>query len=296
MNQTLDMTAPLVPENGAAAPTLQRPLTVKSFGATHPGRERSSNEDQFVVATLMRALWIEQSSVPQSNVHYADDRGHVFVVADGMGGANAGERASALAVGAIEGFLLNTLRWLLALDGAVDGSALKDFQAAVRDADACVYRAATSDTGLSGMGTTLTLAYSIGAVLFVAHVGDSRCYLGRAGVLHQLTHDDTVIQALLEKGLVSPSQAADHSLRHVITNVVGGDAQGVSIEVHRVALEAGDVLLLCSDGLTNMLSNERIQAVLDSTPDPEQACAELIRLANEQGGTDNVTVVAARYG
>jgi len=192
--------------------------------------------------------------------------------------------------------LLNTLRWLLALDGAVDASALRDFQAAVRDADACVYRAATSDPGLSGMGTTLTLAYSIGAVLFVAHVGDSRCYLGRAGVLHQLTHDDTVVQALLEKGLVSPSQAADHSLRHVITNVVGGDAQGVSIEVHRVALEAGDVLLLCSDGLTNMLSNERIQAVLDGTPDPEQVCAELIRLANEQGGTDNVTVVAARYG
>jgi protein phosphatase len=281
--------------NGAGALTPHRSLTVQSFGATDQGRERTSNEDQFVVATLMRALWIEQSSMPQSSVQYADDRGHAFIVADGMGGANAGERASSLAVGAIEGFLLNTLRWLLTLDGGADDSVLHHFQTAVRSADACVFGAGADDPGLRGMGTTLTLAYSIGSVLFVAHVGDSRCYLGRAGALHQLTHDDTLVQALLEKGLVSPSEAAHHSLRHVITNVVGGGAPGVRIEVHRVALEPGDVVLLCTDGLTNMLSNVRIQAVLDATPLPKQACAELIRLANQQGGTDNITVVAARY-
>ena len=296
MTQTLATTAPMIPANGAGASTPRRPLTVQSFGATDPGKERTSNEDQFVVATLMRALWIEQSSMPQSSVQYADERGHAFIVADGMGGANAGERASSLAIGAIEGFLLNTLRWLLALDGGADDSVLHDFQTAVRSADARVFGAGADDPGLRGMGTTLTLAYSIGSVLFVAHVGDSRCYLGRAGALHQITHDDTLVQALLEKGLVTPSDAAEHSLRHVITNVVGGNSPGVRIEVHRLALEPGDLLLLCTDGLTNMLSNAGIQAVLEATPEPQEACTELIRLANERGGTDNITVVAARYG
>ncbi len=266
------------PTNGGATPSTQRSITVQSFGATDRGQQRSSNEDQFVVATLARALWIEQSSVPQPSVHYADDRGHVFVVADGMGGANAGQRASAMAVGAIEGFLLNALRWVLALDGSADAHALHDFQSAVRRADACVYAAAASDPGLRGMGTTLTMAYSIESELFVAHVGDSRCYLLRAGGLHQITRDDTVVQELVEKGVVSPSDAAHHSLRHVITNVVGGNAPGVHIEVHRLTVD-----------------DARIKVVLDATPRPEQACMELIRLANEAGGTDNVTAVVARY-
>src|SRR5260221_6968914 len=212
-----------------------------------------------------------------------------------MGGANAGQRASAMAVGAIEGFLLNALRWVLALDGSADAHALHDFQSAVRRADACVYAAAASDPGLRGMGTTLTMAYSIESELFVAHVGDSRCYLLRAGGLHQITRDDTVVQELVEKGVVSPSDAAHHSLRHVITNVVGGNAPGVHIEVHRLTVERGDMLLLCTDGLTSMLSDARIKVVLDATPRPDQACMELIRLANEAGGTDNVTAVVARY-
>ena len=184
---------------------------------------------------------------------------------------------------------------LLTLDGSADASALNDFKAALRDADASVYGAAANDPSLRGMGTTLTLAYGVGSVLFVAHVGDSRCYLLRTGVLHQLTRDDTVVQDLLERGVVSPSDAAEHSLRHMITNVVGGHAPGVRTEVHRLTLEPGDSVLLCTDGLTNMLPTVRIQGVLESGLAPEQACAELIRLANEEGGEDNVTVVVARY-
>jgi serine/threonine protein phosphatase PrpC len=283
------------PSNGAVASHIPRPLTVQSFGATDTGKERTSNEDQFVIATLMGALWIEGSSVPQPNVHYGSDRGHVFIVADGVGGSKAGGHASALAVGAVEGFLLHALRWLLALDGSAEASVLNDFKAAIRDADACVYAAAASDPGLRGMGTTLTLAYSVGADLFVAHAGDSRCYRVRAGSLHQLTHDDTLVQELVEKGVVQPADAAHHSLRHMITNVVGGKSPGVHAEVHRLALEPGDQLLLCTDGLTNMLPNDRIQAVIERGLAPKQVCAELIRLANDEGGADNVTVVVARY-
>ena len=285
-----------VTENGSAAKIgPARALATESFGATDKGKVRSTNEDQFVTATLMRALWIKQSSLPQSQVHYGDDRGHVFIVADGMGGANGGEKASALAVSAIEQFLLNALRWLLTLHGSEEAEVLRDFKVALRSADACVCAAAANDPGLSGMGTTLTMAYSLGTDLFVAHVGDSRCYLYRGGVLHQLTHDHTLVGELVDKGLVQPQDAGGHPFRHVITNVVGGPKQGLHAEVHRVGLEPGDTLLLCTDGLTGMLPDGQIAAVLQSSATAEAASLELVRLANEQGGKDNVTAVVARY-
>lgn len=272
-----------------------RSLATESFGTTDKGKVRSTNEDQFVTATLMRALWIEQSSLQQSQVQYGNDRGHVFIVADGMGGAQGGEQASALAIGAIEQFLLNALRWLLTLDGPAEAEVLRDFKVALRSADACVCAAAANDPGLSGMGTTLTMAYSLGAELFVAHVGDSRCYLYRGGALHQLTRDHTLVGELLDKGLIQPEDAGAHPFRHVITNVVGGPKAGLHAEVHRVGLEPGDTLLLCTDGLTGMVPDPQIASVLQSSATAQAASQELVRLANENGGKDNVTVVVARY-
>ena len=277
------------------APQQVRLLTVQSFGMTDPGQKRTTNEDQFVTASLMRALWIEQSSLPQSTVHYADDRGHVFIVADGMGGAAAGEKASALAVGAIEECLLNALRWLLALDGSGEASVLREFQAALRSADACVCAAAAHDPGLRGMGTTLTMAYSIDADLFVAHVGDSRAYMLRQGMLHRLTRDDTLVQEMVETGQMSQASAEEHEFRHIITNVVGGPSEGIKVAVHRTRLMPGDVLLLCTDGLSGMVPDPKIASVLVAHPTPKDACLELTRLANEAGGEDNVTMVVARY-
>jgi PPM family protein phosphatase len=295
MMETTSATRP-APINGAPAPEAPaRPLSVQSFGLTDVGRRRDTNQDQFVTASLMRALWVQQSSIPQSTVRYANDHGHVFIVADGMGGANGGEKASAIAVDAMEVFLLNALHWLLALGGAEEASVLRDFKSALLRADACVYAAASLDRGLRGMGTTLTMAFSLDADLFVAHVGDSRCYLLRGGALLQLTRDDTLVQQMVETGLLTPETAAEHELRHVITNVVGGPSPGLHAEVHHTRLEPGDVLLLCTDGLTGMLTDERIATVLQACPGPEEACTQLVRLANEEGGTDNVTVVVARY-
>jgi PPM family protein phosphatase len=295
MMQTQTSETPSLPQNGAAPGVLSRPLSVQSFGLTDQGRQRPTNQDQFVTATLMRALWIQQSSVLQSAVRYADDRGHVFIVADGMGGAVGGEKASALAVGAVEEFLLNALRWLLSLDGSEEMSVLRDFKAALRSADACVYAAAANNPGLRGMGTTLTMAYSLDADLFVAHVGDSRCYLLRGDALTQLTRDDTLVQQMVEGGIIPQDKAGEHALRHIITNVVGGPSAGVHVEVHRMHLEPGDVILLCTDGLTGMLTDDRIRTVLQTCPRPDEACAQLARLANEQGGEDNLTVIVARY-
>src|SRR5262249_41125376 len=161
-----------------------------------------------------------------------------FIVADGMGGARGGEQASALAVGAMEEFLLNALRWLLALDGSEESSVLRDFKAAIRSADARGCEVAANNPGLEGMGTTLTMAYSHDGDLFVAHAGDSRCYLYRNAELQQLTQDHTLVQYLVESGILTPEKAASHDLRHVITNVVGGPSPGVRAEVHRMRLEA----------------------------------------------------------
>ena len=284
------------PQNGTAAKPARAPaLKVESFGTTDVGRVRATNEDQFVTATLMRALWIEQSSLLQAQMHYGDDRGHVLIVADGMGGAHAGETASAVAVGAIEQFLLNALRWLLTLHGSEEAEVLRDFKVALRNADASVVAAAAGNPDLSGMGTTLTMAYSLGTDFFIAHVGDSRCYLYRGGALHQLTRDHTLVGELVEKGLIQPEDAGAHPYRHVITNVVGGPKAGLHAEVHRMTLERGDTLVLCTDGLTGMVPDDQISTVLQGSSTPRAASEELVRLTNEQGGRDNVTVVVARY-
>ncbi|MEP7121125.1 MAG: protein phosphatase 2C domain-containing protein [Byssovorax sp.] len=283
------------PHNGASPSPAAHALTVESFGCTDMGRVRTTNEDQFVTATLMRALWIEQSSLQQAQMHYGDERGHVLIVADGMGGAHAGETASAVAVNAIEQFLLNALRWLLTLHGSEEAAVLRDFKVALRNADASVVAAAAGNPGLSGMGTTLTMAYSLGTDLFIAHVGDSRCYLHRGGGLHQLTRDHTLVGELVEKGLIQPEDAGAHPYRHVITNVVGGPKAGLHAEVHRMTLEAGDLILVCTDGLTGMVPDSQISTVLQGAATPRAASEELVRLAIEQGGRDNVTVIVARY-
>ncbi len=270
-------------------------LGVTSYGASDRGLVRENNEDQFAIATLARALWVERSSVRQPTIHYGNERGHLFIVADGVGGARAGDKASAIAVGVVESFLLNALQWVLSLDEPAEAMALKDLKAALQRADASVCAAAARDPRSKGMGTTLTLAYAIGADLFVAHVGDSRCYLQRGGGLHQITRDHTLVQDLMEQGVLKPGDKPDERIRHVITNVVGGGRPGVKAEVHRVPMQPGDIVLLCTDGLTGMVSDEQITSCLVGCSDPRAACNELITLAKQNGGEDNVTVVIAKF-
>jgi protein phosphatase len=148
---------------------------------------------------------------------------------------------------------------------------------------------------LAGMGTTVTMAYNFGPRLFLIHVGDSRCYLLRNGHLYRLTHDHTVVEEMVRQGQLQPEEAAHHHLRHLITNAVGGPNPGVQVECHRIDLEPGDTILLCSDGLTAMVPDDRIAAVLQGDRDPRLACERLVAEANERGGTDNTTVIVARF-
>ena len=269
-------------------------VSVRSFGLTDKGKVRSTNEDHFLIAELARTLWVRQTSLPQQATQYGRNRGHILLVADGMGGHKAGGVASALSVATIENFVLHILKRFSNLQASDEQAVVKELQSALRQADARIFEEAAHHPQLLGMGTTLTMAFISGWKLFIMHAGDSRCYLLRGGKLRQLTRDHTVAAELARQGVIRPEDVSHHKFRHVVTSVLGGGESGVQVEVQRADLESGDVLLLCSDGLTEMLADERIAAVLNAEGDLEQAARQLVTEANEHGGKDNITAVVAR--
>src|SRR6266480_6608913 len=165
------------------------PLSVRSFGLTDRGKVRPTNQDHFLIAVLRKAFQISSTNLPSRKVQYSGDQCHLFVVADGMGGHAGGEQASALAIDSVEAFILSTFKWFTDLKGHEEDKLLADSQSALLQANARLLAEATAHPELHGMGTTLTLAYSLNDRLFVAHVGDSRGYLSRQGVLYRLTSD-----------------------------------------------------------------------------------------------------------
>ncbi|MBW3603362.1 MAG: Stp1/IreP family PP2C-type Ser/Thr phosphatase [Actinobacteria bacterium] len=240
-------------------------LAVRAFGATHTGRVRTGNEDSFLMGDA------------------------VFAVADGMGGHQAGEIASDAA--------LEPLRDIDLLD--VTGPAdIGDLLAtAVREANTLVVERAAQDPQLEGMGTTLTAVAIREGQLHVAHVGDSRAYLLRdEEQISQLTTDHTLVERLVQEGRLSRDEAATHPQRNVITRAIGHEST-VEIEVlPPITLRDGDQILLCSDGLSGPVTDERIASTLYSTPDGDEAVATLLAHANEAGGPDNITAVLVRVG
>ena len=268
---------------------------MKSFGLTHPGRVRTSNEDQFLIAELSKTMRVKQTSLPEARAPRGEERGHVFLVADGMGGHQAGERASELVVLAIEQFTLNTFKWFFDTDTPDAQRVLSQFQVALHQANAQIVEEAAENPALHGMGTTVTLAYQLDEQLCVVHVGDSRAYIYRDDTLYQLTEDHTVVADMVRAGTVTPEDAVAHRLRHVITNCVGGADEGLFVEARAVELHGGDRLLLCSDGLTEMVADNAIAEVLRNQPDPEAACQRLLADAIEAGGRDNITIVVVRF-
>lgn len=278
-------------------PTVASPvaLAVNAFGVTDRGKVRSANEDQFLIAELTKAMRVWQTSLPEPKVQIGDERAHLFLVADGMGGHQAGERASALAVAAIENFTLNSFKWFFGTDGIEARKVLAQFQSAFTQADAEIAEQAAAHQELRGMGTTVTMAFQLGAQLCVVHAGDSRAYLHREHELHQLTRDHTLVADLIRTGVLQPDQAAGHRLRHVITNVIGGPEAGVKVEARALQLQDGDRLLLCSDGLTEMVTDEMIAATLDAERAPEAAAKKLLERANEGAASDNITLVVVGF-
>jgi protein phosphatase len=270
-----------------------RPFIVNSFGLTDRGQRRDSNEDCFVIAELTRTLQVHHSNLPQSQATFSCHRGHVFLVADGVGGHTSGEIASGLSIKSIEAFLLNTLKRFSNLQASEEQGVLRDLQNALFQADARIFEETSKHPEWKGMGTTLTMAFAVNWRLFVAHAGDSRCYLFSGNKLQQLTEDHTITAEMVRKGIITVQDQQKHPWRHVVTNILGGTERGVRAELHSLDLHAGDVLLLCSDGLTEMVPDDRIAAILGAENVPQSACECLVGEANERGGKDNITAIVA---
>jgi protein phosphatase len=232
-------------------------MNVGAYAATtDTGRKRRRNEDAYVVAPPL------------------------FAVADGMGGAQAGEVASKLAAAALEDTDPGAL------------SAPDRVESLIQEANRRVHERSTADPSTSGMGTTMTVAIVEGSTVTIGHVGDSRAYLVRDGRLEQLTEDHSLVNELLKSGKLTPEEAVTHPQRSVITRAVGTDPD-VDVDSFTIDAQDGDVFLLCSDGLTDMVDDEDILDVAASYPhDLDRVTKSLVSAANRGGGEDNITVVA----
>jgi protein phosphatase len=271
-------------------------VQVELAALTHAGHVRSNNEDHYLVVRIHRALQTVLTNLPAGVVpNHAEEVGYGMVVADGMGGMAAGEIASQLAIRTLLNLVLTTPDWILRSGEEEIQRIMQRMAERYRRVDAVLREESLADPNLAGMGTTMTVAASLGRDLVLSHLGDSRAYLLRGGQLHLLTRDHTLVQELVERGAVLPEQAATHLYRHVLTRALGSFGGKNEAEVRRLSLADHDQLLLCTDGLTDMVDPRTIGTILRSSASANDACQSLMNLALENGGKDNVTVVLARY-
>jgi PPM family protein phosphatase len=271
-------------------------VQVELAALSDPGKVRPNNEDHFLVVRIHRALQTLLTNLPAGLVPaHAEEVGYAMVVADGMGGMAAGEVASRLAIRTLVNLALATPDWVLKSGEAESERVMQRMAERYRRVDAILREEAQTDPSLAGMGTTMTLACNLGADLILTHVGDSRAYLVRGGELHLLTHDHTLVQELVDRGVVHPEHAATHLFRHVLTRALGARKGETEAEVRRISLAHEDQLLLCTDGLTDMVDVRTIGDILRSAASANEACQKLVASALDNGGKDNVTVVLARY-
>jgi protein phosphatase len=266
-----------------------------AFGASVRGRVRETNQDQYLIAQLNKSMLVSSTTLPLEERLFGNTQGEVLLVADGMGGHAAGEKASRLAIVHLVRRLLNSVHWFFRGDGDREKEFVENLRLLLKDADDRLLLESSRNMDQRGMGTTLTMALLVGRRMYVVHAGDSRCYLIRDGVAEQLTTDHTLARQMVESGGLKPEDEADSQWSNVLWNVLGGHADEELIaEVRRIDLESGDLIVLCSDGLHRYVDNERLAAVVTEAGSPEVACRQLIGIANESGGEDNITVVVSR--
>jgi len=264
---------------------------------THTGFVRTKNEDHYLAVRAERSLQIMLTNLPDDLVPSRfDEFAYGLAVADGVGGSGAGDVASSTALAKLINLVIHTSDWIMRIIERQDADRVMERMSdRFRKVDDAVRALAENDPSLLGMGTTLTVAISRSRDLFIGHIGDSRAYLLREKKLHQLTQDHTLAQALVDFGIAKPEDLATRAMRNVLTTCIGSTGERGEAEVQRVALEDGDQLLLCTDGLTEMLSDESIGATLVEADNADNACKALIDLALSAGGLDNITVALARY-
>jgi protein phosphatase len=264
------------------------PVRVSVFGKTDLGLTRDHNEDTFLVADLSTG---NSSLQPDVRNHAVGARGSLFMVADGMGGAAAGELASAMAAEVIYGHLSSTWTQDEEVSAARFAYRMKE---AVELANQRIYLYAREHPDVRGMGTTVTAAGVFGDELYLAQIGDSRAYLVRNGETFQLTRDQSLTQRLVDAGELTEEEAEQSERRNIILQALGPDPR-VKVDLSHQRLRSGDTLILCSDGLSGVVRREEFAQMVEQSPDLPTLCSSLIDLANERGGPDNVTVVSAQF-
>jgi PPM family protein phosphatase len=275
--------------NPSAPNSSPRPaVVVHVFGRTDVGRTREHNEDAFVVADLSRGNATLQ---PEVRTHAVGERGTLFMVADGMGGAAAGEIASAMA---IEVVLQEVTAMLAEQVPPSDDRFATAIKRATAAANSHIHTFALEHPEYRGMGTTATVAGLLGDTLYVAQVGDSRAYLVRNGVGQQITKDQSLMQKLIEAGELTEEEAEQSERRNIILQALGPEAT-IKVDLTHQRVRRGDVLVLCSDGLSGQVRADEITRIVTEEKDLVSACKRMIDRANEMGGPDNITVIVARF-
>jgi serine/threonine protein phosphatase PrpC len=243
-------------------------MNFEYFAQTDPGLIRDNNEDSVVV----------------------DNENQLVVLADGMGGYNAGEVASAMATSFVKAELG---RWLL--EGGHDASARelkRAMEICIDNANRSIFNASNANTSYAGMGTTMVMGVFIGSRAMIGHVGDSRCYRFRAGSLQQLTRDHSLLQEQIDAGLITEEQAKFATHKNLVTRALGVE-DTVLLEVNEYRVESDDIYLFCSDGLSDMVSDERLAVILQEENTLELKSSSLVDAANGSGGRDNISVILA---
>lgn len=268
-----------------------------AFGMTDVGLKRPTNQDQYLIAQLNKSMLVSSTSLQVSSRSrlFGSVQGQLLLVADGMGGHAAGEKASFLAVDHLISRLLNSVHWFFQADHDREQEFIDALKELLHNAHARILSEASKNLDQFGMGTTLTLAHVVWPRMYVVHVGDSRCYLVRGGEVEQLTTDHTLAHQLVESGGLRPEDESTSRWSNVLWNVLGGNAEANLVaEVRRAELREGDTVVLCSDGLHRYLDRQALAIIVAEEADPRAICQRLVRMAIDAGGEDNVTVVVSQ--
>ncbi|HEY8256408.1 MAG TPA: protein phosphatase 2C domain-containing protein [Gemmatimonadales bacterium] len=288
------MPAPASKTATAAGPDRKpREDEIDAHGLTHPGKVRKDNQDHFLLGSLRKQLVVRLSSIPEAEGILSQNErvASLAMVADGVGGAARGETASRVALSVATKYVARGVRCYYGAESDDDEffEALKD---GARQCHAELLRRGETDPDYRGMATTLTLYLGMWPRGYLLQVGDSRCYLLRDGELTQITRDQTMAQEMVDLGVMKAEEAAETRLAHTLTSSIGGSQTDPKIT--KFDMSWGHVLLLCSDGLTREVSDERIRDVLRSMTSAKQACETLLQDALDAGGQDNITIVVGR--
>jgi protein phosphatase len=274
----------------------QRPADseIDAFGITHPGKVRKENQDHFLIATVHPEVVVHQSSLPTgAELPVRGGRlGSVLLVADGVGGSDEGGTAAQVATEAVVRYVAGTMRCYNSAAMGQHDEFFKALEAAALEAHDAVRAEAATRPGESRMATTLTLGVAVYPWLYVVQVGDSRAYLYSHGRLSRLTRDQTYAQDLIEGGM-APKDLERSPLKHVLSSAIGGE-EAKPIVTRADVTERGCVVLFCTDGLTKHVTDDEIAEHCKSAMSAEKLCKDLLQLALDRGGSDNVTIVVGR--